>query len=105
MIAGDRVGPPCPLADSQIPDPMVPHIKSVLEGNDLISKYRCMQKLISKLPREAAERFRPDLWRLAEHPTSAEHKEELDEVAKAAIEMLWPADDEQSTASANLADG
>ena len=90
---------------ASIPGPMAPLIRDVLEGNDLIWKYRCIQRLIRTMPREIAEKFRPDLIRLAEHPTSAEHVEELDEVATEAIEVLWPSGDEQSTAGANQADG
>jgi hypothetical protein len=96
-----------PISDflASIPEPTAPHIREVLEGNDLIWKYWCIHVLISRMPKEIAEQFRPDLIRLAEHPTSAERIEELDEVAKEAIEMLWPSGDERSTPEANRTDG
>ena len=96
-----------PISDflATIPEPMAPHIRDVLQGNDLMWKYWCIQILIRWMPREVAEQIRPDLIRLAEHPTPDEHLAELDEVAKEAIEMLWPSGDEHSTAGANRTDG
>ena len=90
---------------ASIREPMAPLIRDVLEGTDLIWKYWCIQVLISKMPREVAEQFRPELIRLAEHPTSAEHIEGLDEIATEAIETLWHPGDEPSTAGTNRGDG
>ncbi len=41
------------------------------------------------MPREVAEKFRVELTRLAENPTSAEQREEVDELAKEALDALW----------------
>src|SRR5580704_8988639 len=48
-----------PISDflATIPEPMAPHIRDVLQGNDLMWKYWCIHVLISKMPREVAEQF------------------------------------------------
>lgn len=81
-----------PIGDflSSLPEQMAPLIWGVLRGKDDIWKYWCIARLVSVMPRETAEQFHPELTRLAERPTSAEHLEELDEVAQDALRSLWP---------------
>jgi hypothetical protein len=73
-----------------LPEPMAPLISEVLRGDDDIWKYWCIVCLISSMPRDIAEQFRPELTRLAERPTDAERREELNEVAREALDTLWP---------------
>ena len=77
---------------ASLPEPMAPLIWAVLRGNDDTWKYWCIVRLISAMPSEIAEQFRPELTRLAENPTREEHLEELDEVAQTALRFLWPSD-------------
>ena len=81
-----------PIGDflAMLPEEMVPLIWNVLRGDDHTWKYWCIVRLISAMPPEVAEQFRPELTRLAEQPTRAEHLEELDEVAQDALCSLWP---------------
>jgi hypothetical protein len=81
-----------PIGDflASLPHQMAPLIWGVLRGNNDIWKYWCIVRLISVMPPEIAEQFRPELTRLAERPTRAEHSEELDEVAQDALHTLWP---------------
>lgn len=66
---------------------VVPEIQRVLSGDDLIWKYWCIT-LIGELPSESAEFFRTELERLVNMATDLEKREELDEVAVAALAKL-----------------
>jgi hypothetical protein len=81
-----------PIGDflATIPEQMAPLIWKVLRGDDLIWKYWCIVRLISAMPTRTAEQFRGELTRLAEEPTPAERREELNEVAADALGELWP---------------
>ena len=73
-----------------LPEPMVPLVWNVLQGDDHIWKYWCILRIIRAMPPSIAEQFRPELNRLAEVPSVAERLELLDEVAKDALRTLWP---------------
>ena len=73
-----------------IPEAVAPLIWDVLRGDDDIWKYWCIVCLIGRMPVGVAEQFRGELTRLAERPTAAERLEELDEVAREALEAVWP---------------
>lgn len=81
-----------PIGDflASLPEQMAPLVWGVLRGKDDIWKYWCIVRLIRAMPPDIAEQFRGELTRLAEQPTRAEHLEELDEVAQAALRSLWP---------------
>jgi hypothetical protein len=77
---------------ASVGEPVAPLIWEVLQGNDNIWKYWCIDRLIMDFPQEVAEQFRPELHRLAFHPTTQERGEELDERAKAALDWLGGGD-------------
>jgi hypothetical protein len=83
-----------PVSHSIVPflasvgEPVIPLIREVLRGSDDIWKYWCIDRVIMGFARELAEQFRPELQRLAIHPTSQERNEELDERATAALTWL-----------------
>ena len=68
--------------------PILPEIRKVLDGDDLIWKYWVISELIGRLPVELAKEFRADLERLAFSPTDEERLEELDQQAKNELERL-----------------
>ncbi len=65
-------------------DVVVPEIRKVLDGDDLIWKYWCI-RLIGQMEPSCSENFRRDLERLTANPTDSERYEELDEVAAAVL--------------------
>ncbi|UCE03873.1 MAG: DUF5071 domain-containing protein [Candidatus Latescibacterota bacterium] len=73
---------------------VVPEVRRVLASDDHLWKYWCINDIIGEMPVKAARQFTADLHRYALTPTEAERKEELDEVAKAALSRI----DEQSGA-------
>jgi hypothetical protein len=73
-----------------IPEAVAPLIQEVLEGEDHPWKYWCIVRLIGEMKPTIAEQFRFELLRLAETPSLAEAQNELNEVAKDALEKLWP---------------
>ena len=73
-----------------IPQAVAPFIQEVLEGDDHPWKYWCIVRLISEMTPAVAEQYRIELFRLAVCPTLAEAQNELNEVAKDALQKLWP---------------
>jgi Domain of unknown function (DUF5071) len=71
-----------------IGDPLVPYLRPILAGDDLIWKYWIIQGIIGEAPLSVVEAFRPDLERLANDPTPSEREEELPEVASAVLGRL-----------------
>jgi hypothetical protein len=67
------------------PIEIVPHIKSVLQGDDDIWKYWCLSELVMELPIESKTLFKEELEKLANSPTPDEKLEDLDEMA---VEIL-----------------
>lgn len=81
-----------PIGDflASLPEPVAPLVWEVLRGDDDLWKYWCIVRLISAMPAAVAEQFRAELTRLADRPAPAERSEELDEVARNALALLWP---------------
>ncbi|MBU6176012.1 MAG: DUF5071 domain-containing protein [Planctomycetes bacterium] len=73
-----------------IPQEVAPFIQEVLEGDDHQWKYWCIVRLIGEMTPAVAEQYRIELFRLAVCPTLAEAQNELNEVAKDALQKLWP---------------
>ena len=71
-----------------IGEPMYPFVREVFAGTDGIWKYWCVELFVRGLPRAAAEAFRPDLQRLAFHPTADDRSDEVDERARDALAWL-----------------
>ena len=69
-------------------EPVVPLIREVLQGNDDIWKYWCIDRIVLKLPGAIAAQLRPELHRLAFNPTKGEREQEVDERARAVLEWL-----------------
>jgi hypothetical protein len=72
------------------PQSVAPFIQGVLEGDDHPWKYWCIVRLISEMTPAVAEQYRIELFRLTVRPTLAEAQNELNEVAKDALQKLWP---------------
>jgi hypothetical protein len=68
--------------------PVVPLIREVFQGSDDIWKYWCIDRLVMRFAADDAEQLRPDLERLAFHPTRQEKEQEVDERARAALKRL-----------------
>jgi len=71
-----------------IGEPIVPHVRRVFASADGSWKYWCIVRLVRWLPPEVAETLRPDLQRLAYHPTADDRSEEVDEQAREALAWL-----------------
>lgn len=68
-------------------EPVLPEIRKVLAGDDMIWKYWCIG-LLGEMDIRCAETFRQELERLASSPTESEHREELDEQAAWVLEKM-----------------
>jgi hypothetical protein len=66
----------------------VPLVRQVFAGTDGTWKYWCIELFVRELPRAVAEQLRPDLQRLAFHPTPDDRAEEVDERAREALAWL-----------------
>ncbi|MFM9062194.1 MAG: DUF5071 domain-containing protein [Pirellula sp.] len=73
-----------------IPQAVAPFIQEVLQGDDHPWKYWCIARLIGEMTPTVAEQYRIELFRLAVCPTLTEAQNELNEVAKDALQKLWP---------------
>ena len=73
---------------ASIGEPVFPFVREVFAGSDGIWKYWCIDLFVRALPRAGAEAFRPDLQRLAFHPTAEDHTQEVDERAQEALAWL-----------------
>ncbi|NND96369.1 MAG: DUF5071 domain-containing protein [Pirellulaceae bacterium] len=71
-----------------IGEPICPEIRRVFDGDDPIWKYWVIVVLLTQLPPELVQPFRPDLERLATSPTPAEQAELLDEAAADLLDQL-----------------
>lgn len=65
--------------------PLAPHVRAVLDGDDLVWKYWIVHSVLGA-SRPLAEAFRADVERLASSPTESEAGEEIDEVARAVLQ-------------------
>ena len=70
---------------ASIGDPLVPHVRRILESEDETWKY-WMMDCIMKESLVVAESFRDYLERLVKSPSDAELREGLDDVAKEVLE-------------------
>jgi len=75
-----------------IGDPMVPHIRDVLQGEDDVWKYWCLQ-VIATLPTSARLKLLPDLQRIVRFPTPGEVVEEVALEAEELLSRLDELDD------------
>jgi hypothetical protein len=73
---------------ASIGEPVFPFVREVFEGSDGTWKYWCIERFVRALPGATAEAFRPDLQRLAYHPTADDRSEEVDERAREALAWL-----------------
>lgn len=73
---------------ASIGEPILDEVRKVFETDDLTWQYWCITEIIEKLPPQIAQQFRSELERLVHTPTSAEQREELDQVARDALERL-----------------
>jgi hypothetical protein len=71
---------------ASIGEPLVPHVRRVLESGDEVWKYWMICAIIKQSPVIAAA-FRDTLERLAYAPTEREVTEELNEVARDVLEQ------------------
>jgi hypothetical protein len=71
---------------ASIGEPLVPHVRRVLESGDEVWKYWMICAIMKQSPIIAAE-FRDTLERLAYAPTEREVTEELNEVARDVLEQ------------------
>jgi hypothetical protein len=69
-----------------IGEPLVPHVARVLETDDQVWKYWMMSVIMKESP-AVAESFRGYLVRLAQSPTPAEAREELDLMAQEVLDQ------------------
>ena len=69
-------------------NPSVPEIWKILRSDDLLWKYWCISMVIAELPLDVAVEFEPELQRMVDSPDEPEQYEELDRVAREALEHL-----------------
>ncbi|MBS4220524.1 DUF5071 domain-containing protein [Bacillus sp. FJAT-49711] len=72
----------------EFPNEIVPYIEKVLETDDNVWKYWCLEILVKRLPEESRKVFETDLIRLVERPTAEEKLEELDETAMFILQTI-----------------
>jgi hypothetical protein len=63
----------------------VPHLVSVLHGEDGVWKYWCITEIIRFMSSEAQEHLRPELERIALSPSENDVREEVNLAAKEAL--------------------
>lgn len=73
---------------ARIGDPVVPYLRPILDGGDLIWKHWIIAVVLADAPLSVVDQFRPDLERLVEDPTPRETEEDLPEVAKPVLDRL-----------------
>lgn len=72
----------------EIGEPVFPFVREVFNGTDGTWKYWCIGRFIDELPIDQAAKLRPELQRLAYHPTPGDHSDEVDEMAREALKRL-----------------
>ena len=72
----------------EIGEPVIPVVCEVFNGTDGTWKYWCIVRFVNELPIAQAAKLRPELQRLAYHPTPSDHSDEVDEVAREALMRL-----------------
>jgi hypothetical protein len=73
---------------ASIGSPIVPLIQEVFQSDDDIWKYWCIERVVMNFPKNVASQMRPDLQRLAYHPSIQESEQEVNRQAKTALEWL-----------------
>ena len=68
--------------------PIVPYLRPILDGDDLLWTYWVIRTVLADAPLTVVEQLRADLERLATNPTASEVDEELPEAAKEVLERL-----------------
>ena len=75
---------------ARIGDPIVPYLRPILDGDELLWKYWIINAVLADAPLTVVEQFQPDLERLVGDPTPGEVGEELPDVAKPVLDRLNP---------------
>jgi hypothetical protein len=73
---------------TSVGEPLLPLVREVFSSADGAWKYWCIELFVRALPRPVAGHLRPELQRLAHHPTAADRVEEVDERAREALAWL-----------------
>lgn len=68
--------------------PIVPSLRPILQGDDLLWTYWVIRTVLADAPLTVVEQLRPDLERLVTNPTASEAEEELPEAAKDVLGRL-----------------
>ncbi len=78
-----------PLAPflASIGEPLIPHIRHILQTDDDIWKYWVLSYVVAESP-ELPKAFRPELERFVNSPTEDERAEGLNEIAQEILEKL-----------------
>jgi Domain of unknown function (DUF5071) len=66
---------------ASIGEPLVPYLRSILQGPDAIWKYWIITAVVADAPVTVVDALRPDLQRLVEKPTPQEAEAEVPKVA------------------------
>jgi len=66
--------------------PLAPGVRQVLAGNDETWKYNVIESVVARSP-DLSRLLHPELERIAFEPTPSEQAEEVDRVARAALEQ------------------
>jgi hypothetical protein len=79
-----------PLAGllASVGQPLVPHLVEILRGDDGAWKYWCIVHVIQPMAVEARRSLRPELEHLVQSPSENDKREEVDLVAKEALDEL-----------------
>jgi hypothetical protein len=67
---------------ASIGEPLVPHVRPILQGEDAIWKYWIIVAVVADAPVAVVDRLRADLERLVERPSQRELEEEVPDVAR-----------------------
>ena len=71
---------------AQVGKALAPHVRHVLASDDEQWKYHVLQSVVSRSS-ELVEALGPELRRIAVHPTASEREEEVDIVARNALQV------------------
>ncbi len=70
------------------PEELIPLLKDVLNGDDDIWKYWCLECVVKRFPENVKSKLRSELIRIKEKPTTGERLEELDTTAEEILDTM-----------------